>query len=124
MMTLNEALKRIEELQVENKRLKEDIEVTESALHREVEEHAKAAASMQKFFHKNVELTGRLKSIEDHLLYMYSHNTLEANAELEKPEGYFSYKFYTIKVTESLVAQVTLLKFFDYDYFQLREMID
>ena len=74
MTTLIEALKRIEELQVENKRLKEDLEVTESALHREVEEHAKAAASMRKFFHKNAELTGRLKSIENHLLYMIIFN--------------------------------------------------
>lgn len=46
-----------------NRQLKADIEVTESALHREVEEHAKAAASMQKFFHKNVEITSRLKSM-------------------------------------------------------------
>ena len=56
------------QLQAENKRLKEDLELTECALHREVEEHAKAAASMRKFFYKNVELTGRLKAIEEHLL--------------------------------------------------------
>ena len=122
-MTLTEALKRIEALQEENKRLKADIAITESALHREVEEHAKASASMRKFFQKNVELTSRLKSIEEHLLYMYKHNTLEAAAELKKPEDAFSFQFYTIKVTESIVAQATLLNFFDYDYFQLREMV-
>ena len=122
-MTLTEALKHIEELTAENKSLKEDLELTEVALHREVEEHAKATASMRKFFHKNVALTGQLKSIEDHLLYMYRHNTLEAAAELKKPEDDFSYNFYTIKVTESIAAQATLLNFFDYDYDQLREMV-
>ena len=157
-MTLTEALQHIEGLTAENKSLKEDLELTEVALHREVEEHAKASASMKKFFRKNVvlnarvrelnarvrelearvreltaenkslkednvELTGRLKSIEEHLLYMYRHNTLEADAELKKPEDYFSFHFYTIKATESLVAQATLLNFFDYDYLQLRKMV-
>ena len=56
------------QLQAENKSLKEDLELTEVALHREAEEHAKASASMRKFFHKNVELTGRLKSIEASLI--------------------------------------------------------
>ena len=78
---------------------------------------------MKKFSHKNVELTSRLKSIEDHLLHMYRRSTLEAAAELKKPEEDFSYNFYTIKVTESIVAQATLLNFFDYDYLQLRKMV-
>ena len=111
------------QLQAENKSLKEDIELTEVALHREVEEHAKASASMRKFHQKNVELTSRLKSIENHLLYMYRHNTLEAAAELKKPQDDFSFNFYTIKLTESIVAQSTLLNFFDYDYLQLRKMV-
>lgn len=123
-MTLTEALKRIEELAAENKSLKEDVEITEAALHREVEAHAKATASMQKFFHKNVALTGRLKSIEEHLLYVYIHSTLDAEAELRKPEGYFSKTFYNVKVTESLEAEANLINFFDYGYLQLRRMVE
>lgn len=46
-----------------NRQLKADIEVTEAALHREVKEHAKATASMRKFYYKNVEITRRLKSM-------------------------------------------------------------
>lgn len=122
-MTLTEALKHIEELTAENKRLKADIEVTEYALHREVEEHAKAAESMRKFYYKNVALTGQLKSIEEHLLYVYINSTLKAEAELRKPEGYFSKTFYTTKVTESLEAEANLINFFDYGYLQLREMV-
>ena len=143
-MTLTEALKRIEELEstnstltAENKSLKEDVEITEAALHREVEEHAKSFASMRKFFYKNVALTAcvrklearnaksarRLKSIEEHLLYVYIHSTLDAEAELRKPEGYFSKTFYNIKVTESLEAEANLINFFSYDYFQLRRMV-
>lgn len=87
-MTLTEALKHIEELTAENKRI-----------------------------------TGQLKSIEEHLLYVYINSTLKAEAELRKPEGYFSKTFYTTKVTESLEAEANLINFFDYGYLQLREMV-
>lgn len=87
-MTLTEALKHIEELTAENKRL-----------------------------------TGQLKSIEEHLLHMYINSTLKAEAELRKPEGYFSKTFYTTKVTESLEAEANLINFFDYGYLQLSEMV-